>query len=127
MFMKSKGMLITTLGCLGAMAILGQAPSPAPQTPAAPRQGPGVQAPQDARYAEFIATKCKTPPAGRGGRGGGGGGAAGGGGQGAAAGAAGGAGRGDGRGGGRGNAAAGPPMPREYMVKEIPGVIAAGQ
>jgi len=98
--MKSKRMLLTTLGCLGAMAVLGQqAPvPPPPAAPAAPQQGPGVQALQDARYAEFVASKCKNPPAPRGG------------------------------GARAGNPpAAGPPMPRDYTVTEIPGVIAAGQ
>ncbi|HET9215684.1 MAG TPA: SMP-30/gluconolactonase/LRE family protein [Terriglobia bacterium] len=100
--MKSKGMLLTALGCLGAMTIFGQAP--------APQQGPGVQAPQDSRYAEFRASKCTPPPA-----------AAGGGARGPAAPGAAGAGA-------RGPAApAGPPAHREYTVTEIPGVIAAGQ
>src|SRR5260370_19672388 len=104
--MNSKGMLLPTVGCLGAIVVLGQAPVPPSSAPASP-QGPGVQAPQDARYAEWIRTKCKTPPAPRGG----------------------GAGRGPGGAAGRGgnNAAAGPPTPRDYTVTEIPGVIAAGQ
>src|SRR5262245_3619953 len=107
-FMMSKGMLLTTLGCFGAIVVLGQAPPPA--TPAAPQQGPGVQAPADARYAELIATKCKTPPAQRGGGG-------------ARAGAPAGAAAGAARGGAANNAAAGPPEHREYTVNEIPGVI----
>ena len=117
--MKSKAMWITAaLGCFGAIAVSGQAPAPAP---AAPQQGPGVQASADARYPEWVMSKCKTPPplAG-GGAGRGAPGAAGG--RGAAAPA--------GRGGGGGaaaNAPAGPPAAREYTVKEIPGVIAAGQ
>ena len=57
--MKSKATLIAALACLGAMVILGQAPTP--------QQGPGVQAAADARYADFIKTKCKVPPAPRGG------------------------------------------------------------
>ena len=65
--MKSKGMLLTALGCLGAMAVLGQAPAQQPAAPAAPQTGPGVQAPADAKYAEFVASKCKTPPSVRGG------------------------------------------------------------
>ena len=98
--MISKGMLLTAAGCLGAIAILGQ-------TPAAPQTGPGVQALQDSKYPDFIASKCKTPPPPRGG----------------------GAGRGagSGSGAGRGSAAAGPPEHRAYEVKEIPGVIAARQ
>jgi gluconolactonase len=109
--MKSKGVLITSLICLGLMAaiiVLGQTPAPS-------QQGPGVQAPADARYPEWIATKCKTPPPPRGGgpaRG-----------PAAGPGAAGAA----GRGGAAANAAAGPPEHRDYTVKEIPGVIAAGQ
>src|SRR5215475_15663292 len=99
MFMISKGMLLTAAGCLGAVAILGQ-------TPAAPQTGPGVQALQDAKYPDFIATKCKTPPPQRGG----------GGGRGAGSGAA----------AGRGSAPAGPPEHRAYEIKEIPGVIADG-
>ncbi len=114
--MKSRGMWIATCCSLGAMFVLGQAP-----TPAAPQRGPGVQAPQDAGYPAQIA-KCKVPPPQRGAGGGGGGRGPGG----AAPG-------GDARGGaaGRGapaaNVAAGPPAPRDYDVKGIPGVIAAGQ
>src|SRR5205823_3975528 len=107
-----KAILTTAFGCLGAMAMVGQTPSPAP---AAPQQGPGVQAAQDARYPEWIATKCKNPPPARGG---GGGGARG------PAGPGGGAARG---GAGANNATAGPPAPVEYTVTAIPGVIAAGQ
>src|SRR5215468_541983 len=111
--MNSKGMILTAAGCLGAMVVLAQAP-PA----ATPQQGPGVQAPQDARYADAIA-KCKVPPPQRGGGRGGDG-------RGAAAAAAPAAGRGgDARGGN--NAAAGPPQKVEYKVEAIPGVIASGQ
>jgi sugar lactone lactonase YvrE len=105
-FMNSKQIWIGALGCLGAMAVLAQAPAQAPApaaaAQAAPQQGPGVQAPRDARYAEFVAGKCKTSPT---------------------AAAPGGAGA------RRGTAApaAGPPQHREYTVAEIPGVIAAGQ
>src|SRR5688572_18205129 len=124
--MKSKGMLLTALGCLGAMAVLGQAPAQQPAP--APQQGPGVQAPQDSRYAEFVAGKCKVPPPARGG-----------GARGPAAPAGAPAGQAPApagqaaaapRGGGAPNnaaAAAGPPAHREYAVTEIPGVIAAGQ
>src|SRR5262249_12871628 len=107
--MNSKGIFLTAAGCLGAMVVLGQAP--------APQQGPGVQAAQDARYADAIA-KCKVPPPQRGGGRGG-----------EARGAAAAEGRGNGRGGdARGaNAAAGPPQKVEYKVESIPGVIAAGQ
>jgi sugar lactone lactonase YvrE len=99
--MNSKGILLTAGGCLGAIVVFGQAP--------APQEGPGVQAPQDTRYADFIAKNCKVPP----GRGGG-------------------AGRGPGSAAGRGGGAArGNPAelgpPEEYTVTEIPGIIAGGQ
>jgi gluconolactonase len=67
-------------------------------TPAAPRTGPGVQAAADAKEPDVLKT-CKVPPPGRGG-------------------------------GGRGGAGRGAPPPaaaRDTAVKEIPGVIAAGQ
>ncbi len=67
------------------------------QAPTAPRTGPGVQAAQDAREPEVLA-KCRTPPPPAAGRGGPG---------------------------GRANQAPNP-APREYAVKEIPGVVAAG-
>src|SRR5262249_22494124 len=108
LFMKSRGILFTVLICFIAMVVLGQTPPPTPPAASATlQQGPGVQAPQDARYAEWVAMKCKNPPAPRGG------------GRGPADAARGGA-----RG---GDNAAGPPAHREYMVTEIPGVIAAGQ
>ncbi len=97
--MKSAGMLTIVLGVAGAAAALGQAP------PAAQRTGPGVQAPQDAKYADLMAS-CKVPPPARGGfRGGPPKG-------------------GRGRGPGPAKAGAGP---QEYTVAGIPGVIAAGQ
>jgi gluconolactonase len=66
------------------------------QAPAAPRTGPGVQAAQDAREPDVLA-KCKTPPPAAQGRG------------------------------GPGRGAAEPnPGPREYSVKAIAGVVAAG-
>jgi gluconolactonase len=97
--MNSKGILVTAAGCLGAIVALGQAP--------APQTGPGVQAPNDSKYAGFIAEKCKVPPARGGGAGRGVGSAA-------------------GRGGGvgRGSVDNGP---FDYTVTEIPGIIAAGQ
>jgi gluconolactonase len=95
--MKGKGMLtVAVLGVAGATVAWAQI-----QPPAGLRQGPGVQAPQDAREADVLKS-CKTPPAAPAGRGGG-----------------------RGRGGaGRGGAAA-PSVPRD--VTTIPGVIAAGQ
>src|SRR5579863_1938401 len=100
--MKSVGMAAVALSLLGATAFLslGQAPPPAP-----PRTGPGVQAPQDAKEAELLAT-CKTPPPPARGGGRGPGGAA---------------------GQGRGRGPAAPTGLRDYTVTEIPGVIAAGQ
>ena len=92
--MKSIGMLAIAMSVFGVVVALSQNPAPATRT------GPGVQAPQDAKYADLIKT-CKTPPQ-QAGRGGGGG----------------------GKGGGKAPAAAGP---RDYKVTEIPGVIAAGQ
>ena len=93
--MKLTAGLMIVLGVLGVVVAFSQNPPPAGQ-----RTGPGVQAPQDAKYADLIKT-CKTPPQ-QAGRGGGGG----------------------GKGGGKATAAAGP---RDYKVTEIPGVIAAGQ
>jgi sugar lactone lactonase YvrE len=92
-------MLSTILfGALGALALFCQNP-PA----AAPRTGPGVQAPQDAKYADLIKT-CKVPPTPPPGRGG------------AAKG---------GQAKGQGKAAPAPAGPKE--IAAIPGVIAAGQ
>ena len=79
---------------IGATAALIRAQAPALRT------GPGVQAANDAKEPEVLAT-CKVPPPARGGRG-----------------------RAGGRGRGAAPAAAGP---RDYTVTEIPGVIAAGQ
>src|SRR5688572_15551672 len=116
--MTSKGMLLTAVGCFGAIVVLAQAPAPAPATPAAPQQGPGVQAPADARYQEWVTSKCKTPPPPRGG----------GAGRGAPAQAAApGQGAAPAQGAPAAAAVAGPPEHRDYTVTEIPGVIAAGQ
>jgi gluconolactonase len=52
---------LTSTILLGMSATFGQNPPPA-----APRTGPGVQAPQDAKYQDLIKT-CKVPPPGRGG------------------------------------------------------------
>src|SRR6516225_2636513 len=93
--MKLTAGLMIVLGVLGVVVAFSQNPPPAGQ-----RTGPGVQAPQDAKYADLIKT-CKTaPPAGRGGGGGG-------------------------KGGGKAPAAAA--GPRDTKVTDIPGVIAAGQ
>jgi gluconolactonase len=91
--MKSKRTLTIAIGVLGVTAALIRAQAPALRT------GPGVQAANDAKEPEVLAT-CKVPPPARGG--------------------------GRGRaGGGRGPAAAA--GPKDYIVTEIPGVIAAGQ
>jgi len=97
--MKAKAIGISSIFVCG-LIVFGQAPQ-------GQRQGPGVQAVNDARYASVIAM-CKTPPPQRGAGGGGG------------------APRGAGGGGGAPRGAA-PAGPVEYNVTEIPGVIAAGQ
>ena len=89
--MKSTAMIAILLTVFLAVTALSQ-------QPAGGRSGPGVQAPQDSRYADLIKT-CKTAPPARGGRGG----------Q------------------GKGAPPAAAPGPREYSVTAIPGVIAAGQ
>jgi len=89
--------MIGILSLVGVSAALCQAP------PAAPRTGPGVQAPQDAKYADLIKT-CKVPPPATPGRGGA---------------AKGGPAKGQAKG------AAAPAAPKE--IAAIPGVIAAGQ
>jgi len=58
--MKLTATLAILLGAIAVSVVLSQQP------PAAQRTGPGVQAPQDAKYADLIKT-CKTPPPGRGG------------------------------------------------------------
>ena len=101
--MTSKGILTIAMSVLGSAVVLGQ--SEAPRLPPAPANppAPSLQSAVDPGYAALIAT-CKNAPPARGGRAGGG------------------APRGGGP--GRGPQAAGP---RDYMVTEIPGVIAAGQ
>jgi gluconolactonase len=96
--MKSKRMLKIAMGVLGVTAALirAQAPAPAP----ALRTGPGVQAANDAKEPEVLAT-CKVPPPARGG--------------------------GRGRAGAPGRGAAPATGAKDYTVTEIPGVIAAGQ
>ena len=85
------------LAALTISAIAATAGALFAQAPAPPRTGAGVQAAQDAREPEVLA-KCKTPPLAAQGRGGPG---------------------------GRGSQAPNP-APREYSVKGIAGVIAAG-
>jgi gluconolactonase len=84
--------------CVAGAAAIGML---AQAPPAGQATGPGVQSASDAKEPDVLKT-CKVPPPARGGR-------------------AGGAGRGQGRG------AAPPTAPIDDTVKEIPGVIAAGQ
>jgi gluconolactonase len=103
-----KAILLAVVSSVGAAAAIGQAP-PAQNAAATPalKTGPGVQAPQDAKYADYRAANCKNLPAQAAG------------------------GPGGGRRGAAGNAPPtnpdGSPMHREYMVAAIPGVVAAGQ
>jgi gluconolactonase len=96
--MNSKRMLTIAMGVLGVTAALIQAQAPAPAP--ALRTGPGVQAANDAKEPEVLAT-CKVPPPARGG--------------------------GRGRAGAPGRGAAPAAGPKDYTVTEIPGVITAGQ
>lgn len=90
--MKLTGTLAIILGAVGVSVMLSQ-------QPAAQRTGPGVQAPQDAKYADLMKT-CKTPPPARGG----------------------------GKGGPpKAKGPAAPAGPRDVTSTAIPGVIAAGQ
>ena len=61
MLTKLTKLTMTSTILLGMLAAFGQNPPPA-----APRTGPGVQAPQDAKYQDLLKT-CKVPPPGRGG------------------------------------------------------------
>jgi gluconolactonase len=92
--------LAAGFGLLGPALLVAQ--TAAPRLPPAPANSPApsVQAPLDPGYAALIAT-CKTPPT---------------------------AGGGSGPGGARGGARGAPPQGvRDYVVKDIPGVIAAGR
>jgi gluconolactonase len=100
--MNSKGILTIALCVLGSTFTSGQGQAPPlPPAPANPPT-PSLQSANDPGYAALIA-KCQNPPAARGARGGGG------------------------ARGGAGARGAQPQGPRDYMVTEIPGVIAAGQ
>jgi sugar lactone lactonase YvrE len=62
--MKSR-LLLMLLGLtvFSVVIVVGQGQAPAPAAAAAPlQQGPGVQAPNDARYADWVTMKCKMPP-----------------------------------------------------------------
>jgi len=94
------GILVAGLYLLTPAPLVAQ--TTAPRLPPAPANppAPSVQAPLDPGYAALIAT-CKTPPTAGGGRG---------------------------PGGARGGARGAPPQGvRDYVVTDIPGVIAAGQ
>jgi gluconolactonase len=84
---------------LGALGAAGAVSLAQIPSPAGKTTGPGVQAAADSKEPELL-KGCKTPPPARGG------------------------GRGPG---GPGRASAEPPADKSYEVKEIPGVIAAGQ
>jgi gluconolactonase len=90
--------IIILTAAWGLLTVLSLAQAP---PAAAPRSGPGIQAPQDSREPELLKS-CKNPPPARGGGARGGGPA-------------------------RGRGPAPPPGPKDYTVTEIPGVIAAGQ
>lgn len=57
--MRSTGIAIVALTCLGTVVMAGQTPAPAAQT------GPGVQAPSDAKYQAYVTANCGNPPAPR--------------------------------------------------------------
>jgi sugar lactone lactonase YvrE len=97
--MKSTSMFAIALSVLGVAAAWCQT-----QPAAAPRTGPGVQAPQDAKEPDLLKT-CKVPPPGRGG----------------------GPPKGGAPKGGPGRGAPVAAGPKDYTVTEIAGVIAAGQ
>lgn len=88
MSLRSTGLAVVALTCLGAIVMAGQTPAPSQET------GPGVQAPSDAKYDAYVKANCKNPPAARA---------------------------------PRPRRPAERPAHREYTVKAIPGVIAAGQ
>jgi len=95
--MTSTRVLATTLGLLGSTCLLAQEAAPRLPPPPADPRPPSISAPDDPGWDALIAT-CRTPPPARGGGGGGA---------------------------GRGGQT--PPGPRDYIITEIPGVIAAGQ
>ena len=99
--MKMTMMSTIVLGVLGSSAAFCQAPAPA-----APRTGPGVQAPQDAKYQDLLKTCKVPPPPGRG--------------DGAAKG-------GQAKGQAKGPAAPAAAGPKDVTIAAIPGVLAAGQ
>ena len=99
MKMTLKGFLTLSLCVLSSTWVLGQTEAPRLAPAPANPPAPSLQSAADPGYAALIAT-CKNAPPARGGRAGGGAPPA------------------------RG---AQPPGPRDYMVTEIPGVIAAGQ
>jgi hypothetical protein len=98
--MKSTRTLTIALCLLGSTFVVAQGQAPPLPPPPANGPAPSLQSPNDPGHAALIAN-CRIPPPARGGRG-------------AAA----------GQGAGRGGQ---PPGPRDYIVTDIPGVIAAGQ
>ena len=56
--MRSTGIWIAALTCLGAIVATAQAPAPAP----AAQTGPGVQALNDSKYQAYVTANCKNPP-----------------------------------------------------------------
>src|SRR5262245_28303181 len=95
--MNSKGVLfIIAISSFMGMVAPGQAPEPT-----ALKTGPGVQAPADAKYRDYVTANCKAPPVMRG--------------------------RGPGRGAQPPTHDESGFIHREYTVGEIPGVIAGGQ
>ena len=56
--MRSTGMWIAALACLGAIVVTAQTPAPAP----AAQTGPGVQALNDSKYQAYVTANCKNPP-----------------------------------------------------------------
>jgi sugar lactone lactonase YvrE len=96
--MTPKGMLTAALTVIGAAAVLAQTEPPRLPPPAANAPAPSLQSAADPGYAALIATCKNAPPA-----------------------------RGRGPGGGNRGRGPAPQGIRDYMVSEIPGVIAAGQ
>ena len=60
--MRSTGILIAALSCLGAIVVTGQTPAPPSQT------GPDTSS-SDSKFQAYVTANCKNPPAGRGGGG----------------------------------------------------------
>lgn len=61
--MKSVGALTRALCVLGALLVGSPGHAQVAQAPVALQTGPGVQAPRDAKYQDYLASHCKSPPA----------------------------------------------------------------